>query len=95
MKCMWVFSTPFSPLLTVNVSTQVGPCFICKEANCPIHKSFLLKKETCCQLQNNPTTGSQQNCSKAVNLCQTTQQMSEVFTALGGGQLLVYLFQYL
>jgi len=97
MQCMWVFSTPYSTLLTVNVSTQVGLCFMCKETNCAIHKSLLLKKKTCCQLQNNHATGSQRNCSKAVNLCHTTQKMLDMSTALGGGglQLLVYLLQYL
>lgn len=30
-QCMWVFSTPHFPVLTINVSTQSDPCFICKK----------------------------------------------------------------
>lgn len=31
MQCMWLFSTPYSALLTINVSPQMEPCFIHKK----------------------------------------------------------------
>jgi hypothetical protein len=31
MQCTWVFSTPYSTLLTINVPTQVEPCFVHKK----------------------------------------------------------------
>jgi hypothetical protein len=37
-QCTWVSSTPYFTVLTVNVATQVEPCFAHKKTSCMTHK---------------------------------------------------------
>jgi hypothetical protein len=93
MQCTWVFSTLYSTVLTINVSTQLEPWFICKKQNVQ-HMNFCLWKKSRRHLRDYHATGSQQNWSKAMNVCWTTQQLLEVSTAIFRLRLIRYTVYY-
>jgi hypothetical protein len=92
MQCIWVFSTPYSTVLTTNVSTQVEPCFACKTQTVQ-HANLLLWKKSLCRLRNYRIT-------EPTKLRQDNELVLNDSADAGSvhrsrGALLVVLFQYL
>jgi len=42
---LWVLSTPYATVLTINVFTEVELCFVCKKKTSPKHKTLILQKK--------------------------------------------------
>jgi len=60
MQCTWVFSNPYSAVLTINLPTEMESSCVRKTQIVQHINLFLLKKkETCYRLKNYRSTGSQ------------------------------------
>jgi hypothetical protein len=73
MQCTWIFSTPYSTVLTINVSTQTVPCFVRKiqivQHINPLYKNHVADYRITAQVVADRTEARKWTCAERLGKC--------------------------